>query len=43
MGDVFGRIRKIIEEFKLSVIIIHHTGKVTSKGGRGFKCYNGRV
>ena len=35
MGDVFGRIRKIIEEFKLSVIIIHHTGKVTSKGGRG--------
>lgn len=35
MGDIFGRIRNIIEEFKLSVIIIHHTGKVTSKGGRG--------
>ena len=35
MGDIFGIIRNIIEEFKLSVIIIHHTGKVSSKGGRG--------
>jgi RecA-family ATPase len=35
MGEIFGRIRNIIDEFKISAIIVHHTGKVSSKGGRG--------
>ena len=35
LSDVFGRIRGLIRELKVSVILVHHTGKVVSKGGRG--------
>ena len=35
MSDVLGKIRTIMAELKLSVIIVHHTGKVASRGGRG--------
>ena len=35
MSDVLGKIRTMMAELKLSVIIVHHTGKVASRGGRG--------
>ena len=35
MSDVLGKIRTIMAELKLSVILVHHTGKVASRGGRG--------
>ena len=35
LSDVFGRIREIIYELKVSIILVHHTGKVESRGGRG--------
>ena len=35
ISDVFGRIRELIQELEISVKLVHHTGKVVSKGGRG--------
>ena len=35
MSEVFGRLRKLIDDYGISIILIHHTGKVESKGGRG--------
>jgi len=35
LSEVFGRIRGLIHELKVSVILVHHTGKVESRGGRG--------
>ena len=35
LSEVFGRIRELIHEFNISVILNHHTGKVESRGGRG--------
>ena len=35
MSDVLGKIRTMMAELKLSVILVHHTGKVASRGGRG--------
>ena len=35
LSDVFGRIRILINELKVSVILVHHTGKVETRGGRG--------
>jgi hypothetical protein len=35
LSDVFGKIRGLINELKVSVILVHHTGKVESRGGRG--------
>ena len=35
LSDVFGKIRRLIRKLKVSVILVHHTGKVVSKGGRG--------
>ena len=34
MSDVLGKIRTMMAELKLSVILVHHTGKVC-RGGRG--------
>ena len=41
LSDVFGRIRGLINELKVSVILVHHTGKVESRGGRGSSALNG--
>jgi len=35
MSEIFGRIRTMMDELKISVILVHHTGKVLSRGGRG--------
>ena len=35
ISDVFGKIRTMMSELKISVILVHHTGKVQSRGGRG--------
>ena len=35
MSEVLGIIRQLIEKLGISVILVHHTGKVQSKGGRG--------
>ena len=35
MSEVFGRIRKLMSTLNISVSIVHHTGKVESRGGRG--------
>ena len=35
MSEVFGKIKQLIEKLGISVILVHHTGKVQSKGGRG--------
>ena len=35
MSDVLGKIRTMMAELKVSVILVHHTGKVASRGGRG--------
>jgi RecA-family ATPase len=35
MSEVFGRIRTYIEELGISVILIHHSGRVQKRGGRG--------
>ena len=35
MSDVLGTIRTMMAKLKLSVILVHHTGKVASRGGRG--------
>ena len=35
MSDVLGKIRTMMAELELSVILVHHTGKVASRGGRG--------
>ena len=35
ISDIFGRIRTMMDELKISVILVHHTGKVLSRGGRG--------
>ena len=39
MSDVLGKIRTMMAELKLSVILVHHTGKVASRGGRGCLLY----
>ena len=35
ISDVFVKIRTMMSELKISVILVHHTGKVQSRGGRG--------
>lgn len=35
MSEVLGKIRQLIEELKISVILVHHTGRVENRGGRG--------
>ncbi len=35
MGQVFDRLRSLIDEFSISLIIVDHTGKDSSKGARG--------
>ena len=35
MSEVLDIIRQLIEKLGISVILVHHTGKVQSKGGRG--------
>ena len=35
IGQVYAKIRQLIVDLGISVIIVHHTGKVPSRGGRG--------
>ena len=35
MSEVLGKIRQLIEGLKISVILVHHTGRVEIRGGRG--------
>ena len=35
MSIVYSKIRLLIETQKISVIIVHHTGKIVNRGGRG--------
>ena len=35
MGQVFRRLRTLIDDFNISLIIVDHTGKDSSKGARG--------
>ena len=35
ISEVFSRIRQLIDKLGISVILVHHTGKVQSRGGRG--------
>ena len=35
MSNLYGRIRQLIETLEISVIIVHHTGKIVQRGGRG--------
>ena len=35
VSQVFGRLRLLIEELGISIILVHHTGKVESRGSRG--------
>ena len=35
ISEVFSRIRQLIDKLGISVILVHHTGKVESRGGRG--------
>ncbi len=35
MGIVLERLRNLIEDFELSIILIHHLGKISSSGARG--------
>lgn len=35
MSEVLGKIRQLIEKLKISVILVHHTGRVENRGGRG--------
>ena len=35
ISEVFSKIRSLIDELGISVILVHHTGKVESRGGRG--------
>ncbi len=35
MSEVLGILRELIEKLEISIILVHHTGKIESKGGRG--------
>ena len=35
ISEVFSRIRQLINQLGISVILVHHTGKVETRGGRG--------
>jgi len=35
MSNIFAKIRKLIDEHDIAVILVHHEGKNASKGGRG--------
>lgn len=35
ISQVFSKIRQLIDKLGISVILVHHTGKVQSRGGRG--------
>jgi len=35
ISEVFSKIRQLIDKLGISVILVHHTGKVQSRGGRG--------
>ena len=41
MNIVFRRFRELIDKYNLSIIIVHHTGKNTSLGGRGSSLIRG--
>ena len=41
MNVVFKRFRELIAKYKLSIIIVHHTGKNASLGGRGSSLIRG--
>jgi len=41
MGEIFGKLRELMEIYELSLIIPHHTGKVKSRGGRGSSVIHG--
>ena len=41
MNVVFRRFRELIANYNLSIIIVHHTGKNTSLGGRGSSLIRG--
>ena len=41
MNVVFRRFRELIDKYNLSIIIVHHTGKNTSLGGRGSSLIRG--
>jgi hypothetical protein len=41
MNVVFRRFRELIDKYSLSIIIVHHTGKNTSLGGRGSSLIRG--
>ena len=35
VSQVFGRLRQLIDELGISIILVHHTGKIESRGSRG--------
>jgi len=35
VSQVFGRLRQLIDKLGISIILVHHTGKVESRGSRG--------
>lgn len=35
MGTILGRLRNLMEDFKISIILVHHLGKDASLGARG--------
>ena len=39
--EVLGRLRSIIDNFTTSIILVHHTGKNESRGGRGSNAIEG--
>lgn len=39
--EILGKIRFLIEKFSLSVILVHHSGKNESRGGRGSNAIEG--
>ena len=41
ISEVFSRIRQLIDELGISVILVHHTGKVETRGGRGSSAITG--
>ena len=41
ISEVFSRIRQLIEQLGISVILVHHTGKVETRGGRGSSVITG--
>jgi hypothetical protein len=41
MSIVFDKLRQLIEEYHISIILVHHSGKNMRKGGRGSSVIEG--